>query len=103
LSNTLKFHTNYVNQYTSRHANGRIIGGAAWDLQQLLGTTTGRKLIFKALQMTPHAFNFTDFVNNVIVADDNNGTLCDQTPTPAQLSKLSMTIMESVPPSSLKP
>ncbi len=64
------------------HTNGLIIGGAAWDLQQPsgVGVNTGRKLIFKALQMTPHAFNFTDFVNNVILADDNNGTLCDQTP-----------------------
>jgi hypothetical protein len=35
--------------------------------------------------MTPHAFNFTDFVNNVIVADDNNGTLCDNTPNTSQI------------------
>ncbi len=98
------------------HENGLIIGGAAWDLQQLLGTTTGRKLIFKALQMTPHAFNFTDFVNNVIVADDNNGTLCDQTPNTSAIEQafddnhgISPTILPQTPtvsitgPSSIAP
>ncbi|NIV92456.1 T9SS type A sorting domain-containing protein [candidate division KSB1 bacterium] len=80
-----QFPNNFNQNDATGHNNGLIIGGAAWDLQGLVGTTTGRKLTFKALQMTPHAFNFTDFVNNIIVADDNNGQLCDGTPNYNQI------------------
>ncbi len=65
-----------------RHQNGLIIAGACWDLQKDGGIieNDARKLVFKAMQLTPRPDTFQEFVDNVILQDDNNGKLCDETP-----------------------
>ncbi|MBC8346919.1 MAG: T9SS type A sorting domain-containing protein [Candidatus Marinimicrobia bacterium] len=62
------------------HLNGLIIGGACWDLRQLLGQNYVDELVFEALQMTPHAYDFNDFAYNILLADDNDGNLYNYTP-----------------------
>ncbi|NIU26999.1 hypothetical protein GWN42_21005 [candidate division KSB1 bacterium] len=62
------------------HINGLILAGAMWDLENLISQNTARKINFKAMQITPRPDICQEFVNNVILADDNNGTLCDEKP-----------------------
>jgi hypothetical protein len=69
-----------LNQNEDAHYNGQILSGAMWDLQSLISLNTARKLNFKAMQINPKPDTFQEFVNNVILADENNGTLCDGTP-----------------------
>jgi Zn-dependent metalloprotease len=60
------------------HANGQIIGGACWDLRQALSTTD--QLVFGALKRTPHAYDFSDFADNIVYEDDNDGNPDNGTP-----------------------
>ena len=88
LQNTLKFPTDYDNNPPGDPwGNGRIVGGAAWDLRQLLDPdpSTTDLIIFKALQMTPHAFDFSEFMDNVLIADDTDGTLGNGTPNQSSI------------------
>jgi hypothetical protein len=64
-----------------------ILAGACWDLQKDGGISQSdaRKLAFKAMQLTPRPYTFEDFVDNVILQDDNNGALCDGTPHSNQI------------------
>lgn len=62
------------------HFSGQILSGAMWDLESTTSQNTGRQLNFKAMQITPQPDTFVEFVNNVLLADDNNSKLCDGTP-----------------------
>lgn len=67
---------NYVwNPANDRYYNGQVIGGACWDLRNTIGTNNAEQIIFKALQLTPKARNFQDFLENLLLADVilNNG------------------------------
>jgi len=64
----------------SPHFNGQILSGAMWDLESATSKNTARRLNFSAMQITPRPDTFVEFVDNVILADDNNGQLCDGTP-----------------------
>lgn len=68
------------NQLPTNHQRGQILSGAMWDLESTTSENTARKLNFKAMQITPQPDTFVEFVDNVILADDNNGKLCDGTP-----------------------
>ncbi|QXD13854.1 T9SS type A sorting domain-containing protein [Rhodocaloribacter litoris] len=57
-------------QANGNHWNGQVIGGAMWDVRQVVGSTIGDDLAFKALQITPHAYDFDAFRTNVITADN---------------------------------
>lgn len=70
----------HFNQLGNRWARGQILSGAMWDLESTISQNTGRKLNFKAMQITPQPDTFVEFVNNVLVADDDNSKLCDGTP-----------------------
>jgi len=65
-----------------QYHNSKIISGACWDLRkdQGVGKYKANDLIFDALKMTPHAYNFEDFALNILVADDNDGNLNNGTP-----------------------
>lgn len=65
LSNTYSWNPNL-----GAHLNGRVIGGACWDVRVSVGNTISDKLTFRALQITPHAHNFEDFLSNMIIADN---------------------------------
>ncbi|MDR9418491.1 T9SS type A sorting domain-containing protein [Gracilimonas sp.] len=51
------------------HWNGQVIGGAAWDVREEVGSTIADKLVFKALQLTPQADTFDEFMQNMMNAD----------------------------------
>ena len=59
------------NSSAGAHWNGQVIGGAAWDVRTADGTAAGDNLAFRALQVTPHAHNFQDYLINMIVADNS--------------------------------
>jgi Zn-dependent metalloprotease len=69
---------NYGRQYSDLDGNlyddDPIIAGACWDLRQdqTVLPTIADNLVFKALQVTPHAYCFADFLDNLYIAD--NGT-----------------------------
>jgi len=67
------------------HKAGQVLSGAMWDLEKTTSTRTGRKLNFKAMKIRPQPTTFQQFANNVLVADDNNGTLCDGTPNASKI------------------
>gem|GEM_PF-3949573 len=60
------------------HDDSRIVAGASWDLRQALGAEIADALVINAMKLEP--FNFTQYLDDIIVADDNNGNLADGTP-----------------------
>lgn len=62
--------------YGGPYYNGQVIGGACWDLRQSVGQSVTDNLVFKAMQVSPHARNFTDFLLNMLTVDNSayNGT-----------------------------
>jgi Zn-dependent metalloprotease len=66
------------NGVTGAHANGQIISGACWNLRQALSGTD--LLVFQALERTPHATNFSDFADNIVYSDDDDGNPNNGTP-----------------------
>lgn len=66
------------NGYRGAHANGQIISGACWNLRQALSGID--LLVFEALERTPHATSFSDFADNIVYSDDNDGNPNNGTP-----------------------
>jgi hypothetical protein len=66
------------NGYTGSHANGQILSGACWDLRQAMSGVD--VLVFNALARTPHAYEFSDFADNIVFSDDNDGNPDNGTP-----------------------
>lgn len=63
-------------QGQDKYRNAQVIGGACWDLRESgIGVSNADKLVFDALQMTPHAYNFEDFAENIAIADDNDANV----------------------------
>lgn len=78
VSNSLRWPDDYSDE--DPHYSGQILSGAMWHLESTTSQNTGRNLNFKAMQITPRPDTFVEFVDNVILADDTNGQLCDGTP-----------------------
>ncbi len=57
--------------YMGAHWNGQVIGGACWDLRQAIGQSVTDNLVFKAMQMSPHARSFSDFLHNMLILDNS--------------------------------
>lgn len=51
------------------HLNGQVIGGALWNTRQAAGPAVADYLVFKALQLAPHAKNFQDLLFNMLKVD----------------------------------
>jgi S-layer protein (TIGR01567 family) len=75
LNNTYKYPEDVVGEV---HLDSRIVSGAAWDLRQMVGADVTDTLVINALKLEP--FNFTEYLEDVIFADDNNSNLEDGTP-----------------------
>ncbi|RKY51807.1 MAG: hypothetical protein DRP89_08735, partial [Candidatus Neomarinimicrobiota bacterium] len=71
----------------NKYYDCRVIGGACWDLREApdIGVNYANELVFDALQMTPHAYNFADFLDNMILADDDDGNIDNGTPHDDQI------------------
>jgi hypothetical protein len=70
LYNTLTM-SDYVDTFGDRHANGKIIGGAMWNLRSSLGVDDAEELAVDAMTMTPRAQSFLGYRYNVEAADVN--------------------------------
>ena len=73
LNNNLKYPDNFDPEDIAgnQHLNGRIISGALWRSRQTIGNpTVANNLAFKALQATPRARNFSDYLYNVYIIND---------------------------------
>jgi hypothetical protein len=66
LSNTYTWDPNQ-----DKYFNCQVIGGACWDLRGYVGQTIANNLVFLALQYSNHAYNFDDFLVNVMTIDAN--------------------------------
>jgi type IX secretion system substrate protein len=51
------------------HLNGQVVSGALWNARLASGATVADPLVFKALQVTPHAANFQDLLYNMLKVD----------------------------------
>ena len=60
------------------HYDSRIVSGAAWDIRQMVSAGVSDALVINAMKLEP--FNFTEYLEDIIVADDNNSNLADGTP-----------------------
>ncbi len=78
VNNTKKYLQDWSNSDT--HISGLILGGALWDVRKNLNNTLTDSLIFKAIRITPHAYNFSEFLDNLLIADDDNANIEDGTP-----------------------
>lgn len=68
LDNSLR----YSDREGEAHYDGQIIGGACWDTRQTTSTQAADNLVFRSLQITPHARTFRDFLSNMYTADNSN-------------------------------
>jgi len=76
LSNEYSF-----SEIENAHWNGQVIGGACWDLRQSgIGSSYANELVFDALEMTTHAYDFEDFAVNIAIADDDDADLDNSVP-----------------------
>jgi Zn-dependent metalloprotease len=95
------------------HWNGQVIGGACWDVRQAVGTAITDNLVFRALQVSPKARSFSEFADNVVIADNNyyagahrpqiaqafaNHGICTTTAAPSPVAPASGTPGVSVSP-----
>jgi len=76
------------NWYDEVHADGRIMGGALWNLRKEFGAEYADSLIFEAIRTTPHAYNFSEFLENLLIADDDNANLYDDTPNKIKICNI---------------
>ncbi len=60
------------------HDDSRMISAAMWALRTSIGNETADALIFDSMKMKPQSF--TDVLNDILVADDDNANLDDGTP-----------------------
>jgi len=60
------------------HAGAQIISGAFWDTRKVLGADSVDSLAVDALRLGP--MTFSDLLEDVLIADDDNGNLSDGTP-----------------------
>jgi hypothetical protein len=66
LDNTLVW-----NSQLEAHIGGEVIGGAVWNTRKRVGSSVADNLTYKALQLTPHARNFQDFLYNLLKIDQS--------------------------------
>jgi len=82
LDNTLKVPDDWAGEV---HDDGRIIGGAMWDLRVALGSTTASHILHFARYSL--AETFFDYYEDVLQEDDDNGNLNDGTPNMAAIAQ----------------
>lgn len=75
LDNTLRVPDDWVGEV---HDDGRIMGGALWDLREALGPVVASALIHFARYNL--AETFFDYYEDVLLTDDTNSNLDDGTP-----------------------
>ncbi len=77
LDNSMKYPDDWEGEV---HHDSMIISGAFWEVRSALGRDYTDLLVFRALKMSPHAYTFTAFLENMLLADDDDGDLSDGTP-----------------------
>ncbi|MBU1652360.1 M36 family metallopeptidase, partial [bacterium] len=75
LDNTLRMPENWAGEV---HADGRIIGGAFWDLRELLGASSADSLLHFAKYLWSETFE--DYFVDVLVTADDDGDLSNGGP-----------------------
>ncbi|UGV40486.1 PGF-pre-PGF domain-containing protein [Methanococcoides orientis] len=60
------------------HYDGLIVSGAMWDMRVALGAELADELIIRAMKLEPQ--NFQEFLEAILIVDDDNGDLSDGTP-----------------------
>jgi len=75
LNNTYRFPEDVAGE---THQDGRIVSGSLWDLREMVGFDISDSLVINSLKLEP--FNFSEYLDDIIVADDNNANLEDGTP-----------------------
>ncbi len=70
------YHGDEPNEYYYpgvQYDNSLIISGACWDVREneQIGAALANELIFDALAYDPHAFYFANFLDNLLLADDD--------------------------------
>ncbi|MCX9081206.1 MAG: immune inhibitor A [Candidatus Methanoperedens sp.] len=75
LNNTYRFPEDVAGEV---HNDGRIISGSLWDIRNMLGSDISDSLVINSMKLEP--FNFSEYLDDIIVADDNNANLEDGTP-----------------------
>ena len=75
LDNNNKYPDDYINEV---HEDSLIFSGSLWDLRNFLGKETTDKLIIDTMNLKPS--NFSEFLEYMLIVDDDNAYLNDGTP-----------------------
>lgn len=75
LINQQKYPEDFVNEV---HYDSLIFSGALWDVRESLGKEETDDLVIKSIKLTP--LNFQEFLESLLLLDDNNGDLRDGAP-----------------------
>lgn len=76
LKNTKRYPQDFYSPFS--HHRGLIFSGALWDLREMLGKDLVDQLVI--LAMKSQAENYGDFLQAMILLDDDNGSVADGTP-----------------------
>jgi len=69
----------YPNDYNPEpHVASTVFSPALWEIRQSIGVETADAMILNAMKLTP--MTFSEFVEAMLVSDDDNGNLEDGTP-----------------------
>lgn len=75
LNNTCRYPADIVNEV---HDDSWIISGSMWDLREILGAELADELILRGMKLEPQ--NFQEYLEDILIVDDDNANLCDGTP-----------------------
>ncbi|MFH1009296.1 MAG: hypothetical protein V1800_17615 [Candidatus Latescibacterota bacterium] len=69
------------------HSRGRIIGGACWDFWHKYGISSNyvSGLVYEVVESLPYEDTFGGFMDDLLVADDNDGNIFNGTPNQSQV------------------
>jgi tetratricopeptide (TPR) repeat protein len=68
------------NDYGSPHEVSQILSGALWDLKNSMGASTTNALVYEVIGGLGSSNTFADFMDDMLLADDNDGNISNGTP-----------------------
>ena len=75
LNNEIKYPDDFINEV---HHDSLMFSGALWNIRESLGGDETNDLVMKTMKLRP--LNFKEFLENLLLIDDNNGDLKDGAP-----------------------
>jgi len=82
LNNTCRYPDDIAGEV---HDDSQIISGAMWDLREILGAELADELVLRGMKLEPQ--DFQEYLEDILIVDDDNADLSDGTPHINAISK----------------